>query len=198
MRIIWLLLIISFGAPAEPAETELRKLLRDYDGFSAQFIQQVTDSEGNRIHNATGNLIFKQPGMFKWQVVTPEEEMLQSNGETLWWYNPFLEQVTIFDAKNAVSKTPFALLVSNNDETWNQFHIEKVESGFVIEPKDVDNSQVIKLTVLFESFLLQQIIVTDRTRQKSAFRLSKHKFNSNQNYNFNFVIPKDIEVDDQR
>lgn len=183
---------------AEPVETELRKLLSDYDGFTAKFAQTVTDTSNNLLHKATGQLVFKQPGKFRWQVIEPEEELLLSNGESLWWYNPFLEQVSIYDAAEAVATTPFALLVSNKDETWNKFIIEKVESGFVITPKDADASQVTKLAVHFDKFLLTQIVITDRTQQTSAYVLSKHKFDKKAQYQFDFTIPEDIDVDDQR
>ena len=183
---------------AEPVETELRKLLSDYDGFTARFSQTVTDTNNNLLHQATGELVFKQPGKFRWQVIEPEEELLLSNGQSLWWFNPFLEQVSIYDAAEAVATTPFALLVSNNDETWNKFDIEKVESGFVITPKDIDASQVTKLAVLFDKYLLTQIVITDRTQQTSAYVLSKHKFDKKAEYQFDFTIPEDIDVDDQR
>ena len=183
---------------AEPVETELRKLLADYDGFSAKFSQTVKDADQNVLHKASGKLVFKQPGKFRWQVTNPEEELLLSNGDSLWWYNPFLEQVSIFDAAEAVATTPFALLVSNKDETWNRFVIEKVESGFVITPKDADASQVVKLAVHFDKFLLTQIVITDRTQQMSAYQLTKHKFDKDFKHDFDFVIPNDIDIDDQR
>ena len=192
------IVLSHFTIHAEPAETELRKLLADYDGFSAQFSQTVTDSDNNLLHQASGKLVFKQPGKFRWQVTAPEEELLLSNGKSLWWYNPFLEQVSIFDSAEAVATTPFALLVSNRDETWNRFIIEKVESGFVISPKDTDSSQVIKLAVHFDKYLLTQIVITDRTQQVSAYQLAKHKFDKELKHDFDFVIPSDIDIDDQR
>ncbi len=190
--------LFTASIQAEPVETELRKLLEDYDGFSAQFSQKVTDSENNLLHQAKGELVFKQPGKFRWQLSEPEQELLLSNGETLWWYNPFLEQVSIYDAKQAVATTPFALLVSNKDETWNKFFIERVESGFVIKPKNADNSQVQQLTVLFDDYTLNQIVITDRTQQVSAYSLSAQEFDKNKERLFNFTIPADVDVDDQR
>lgn len=183
---------------AELVETELRKLLRDYNGFKANFSQQVTDSDNNLLHQAKGSLVFKQPSKFKWQVIEPENELLLSDGTTLWWYNPFLEQVSIFDAKDAVATTPFALLVSNNDETWNQFDIEKIESGFRISPKNDDSSQVKSLVVIFDGFLLTQIAITDRTMQKSVYELSQQEFDTNLKTSFSFDVPSDVEIDDQR
>ncbi len=196
--VVLLGLIFSFTVAAEPVETELRKLLRDYDGFTAEFDQQVTDSENTLLHSASGKLVFKQPGKFIWQIDQPEQELLISNGETLWWYNPFLEQVSIFDAQDAVATTPFALLVSQKDETWNQFTITKLESGFMIRPKDANNSQVSQLAVYFDDFVLKQIVITDRTQQTSAYMLKQQAFNKTLGVNFDFEIPVDIDIDDQR
>lgn len=190
--------ISSFSLAAEPVETELRKLLSDYDGFTAEFNQQVKDTDDNLLHSASGKLVFKQPGKFIWQIVKPEEELLMSNGKTLWWFNPFLEQVSIFDAQDAVATTPFALLVSQQDEVWNKFSITKLESGFLVKPKDENNSQVSQLTIYFDDFLLNEIVITDRTQQTSSYILKKQKFKKKLDVNFDFNIPDDIEIDDQR
>ena len=188
----------SFSVTAEPVETELRKLLADYDGFTAEFNQQVKDTNDNLLHSASGKLVFKQPGKFIWQIVKPEEELLMSNGKTLWWFNPFLEQVSIFDAEDAVATTPFALLVSQQDEVWNKFSITKLESGFLVKPKNDNNSQVSQLSIYFDDFLLNEIVITDRTQQTSSYVLNKQKFKKKLDVSFDFEIPDDIEIDDQR
>lgn len=193
-----LLVCVTSAKAAGAAEQELRNLLAEYDGFSAKFTQQVTDSEHNLLHQAKGELVFKQPGLFRWQVAQPEQELLLSNGETLWWYNPFLEQVSIYDAKQAVATTPFALLVSNQDSTWDKFNIVKVGQGYEVSPKVQEQSQVEKLTVTFENKVLQKIEILDRTQQLSAYALTEQAFTDNANRQFNFVIPDDVDVDDQR
>lgn len=190
--------LLASNAQAEPVETELRKLLADYDGFSANFAQSVKDTEQNILMTAEGELVFKQPGKFRWQTYEPQQQLLMSNGESLWWYNPDLEEVSIYDAKQAVATTPFALLVSNRDETWNKFVIDKVESGYVITPKDIDNSQVQKLVIHFDDFTLNQMVITDRTQQTTSYILSNQEFDKAKSRHFNFVIPADVEVDDQR
>lgn len=190
--------LLSFVSMAEPVETELRKLLADYDGFSANFSQQVKDTENNVLMNAEGEMVFKQPGKFRWQTYEPQQQVLLSNGESLWWYNPDLEEVSIYDAKQAVATTPFALLVSNRDEVWNKFVINKIESGYVIKPKDVDNSQVQQLVVRFDGFTLSQMVITDRTQQTTSYTLSNQEFDKAKTRHFNFTIPADVEVDDQR
>jgi outer membrane lipoprotein carrier protein len=178
----------------------LQKKLEDYAGYQASFLQTVNDSEGQVIHESTGQLEFKQPGMFRWQVLEPEEELLLSNGVAVWWYNPFVEQVTIYDAGQAMEKTPFALLVSRDQKVWDQFEISagSVASSFEIIPKDLSNAQVIKLEVIFDKSHLQQILITSRSRQVSIYQLSDQKRVSPKAADFEFAIPTGIDVDDQR
>lgn len=185
------------------AQQELRSILTHYQGFTADFAQVVKDVDGNLVHEAKGDLAFKPPGKFIWQVADlddPESisESLISNGKILWWYNPFLEQVSLYDAQDAVQTTPFALLVSDQDSVWQQFTIDKFDNGYAISPVDIDNAQVLQLKVSFKGKTLTQIIIMDRTRQQSVYSLSEQSFTNLAKSKFEFVIPDDIEIDDQR
>jgi outer membrane lipoprotein-sorting protein len=57
---------------------------------------------------------------------------------------------------------------------------------------------VLSLALSFEDFVLSQIVIQDRTRQLSQFTITEHQFNSGKNVNFDFVVPADVEIDDQR
>lgn len=180
------------------AETELRTILKQYDGFSADFSQQVIDSELNVLHEAQGRLKFEQPGLFLWEITEPEPELLVSNGNTLWWFNPFIEQVSLFDASQAVAQTPFALLVSQDDETWSQFTIAKQQNHFIVTPNSLDQAQVIELKVTFNKTLLTDIAVVGRTMQVSQYTISNQVFADVDDGLFQFDIPLGTEIDDQR
>jgi len=184
-------------ADAKQAETELRQLLQDYAGFSAAFTQSVTDSDNNLLHSAQGQLQFKQPGQFRWQIEEPEPELLLSDGTVLWWYNPFVEQVSIFDAADAVATTPFALLVSQSDAVWSKFAILKDQNAFVITPKDSDG-QVLQLSIKFKNNILTGIQVISRSRRVSDYALSKQTFDLPKDASFTFDVPAGTDIDDQR
>ena len=187
------------------ASQELRQHLLAYSGFSAKFIQRVEDSQGTELHQAKGELMFSQPDKFSWQINDPEPELLVSDGKTLWWYNPFLEQVSIFAANDAMLKTPFALLVSSSDSVWQQFEIHKSANDYIIEPINKDNAQVIQLIIKFrqdekntDRKVIQQLTLLDRTRQISHYFISKPRFTAIESQAFDFIIPQGIDIDDQR
>ncbi|MUH71120.1 outer membrane lipoprotein chaperone LolA [Psychrosphaera haliotis] len=180
------------------ASLELQNKLNVFDGYQANFKQVVTDIEANIIHQADGKLVFKQPGKFIWEVTAPEEELLISNGQYVWWYNPFVEQVSIFDVQQAVTQTPFALLVSKDPSIWKQFSISKENNIYVITPVDLSQAQVIKLTLTIIDNDLEKIVITSRSQQVSEYTLSEQsKFNPQADM-FEFEMPAGIDVDDQR
>ena len=180
------------------ASLELQNKLNVFDGYQANFKQVVTDIEANIIHQADGKLVFKQPGKFIWEVTAPEEELLISNGRYVWWYNPFVEQVSIFDVQQAVTQTPFALLVSKDPSIWKQFRINKENDNYVVTPVDLSQAQVIKLTLTIIDNDLEEIVITSRSQQVSEYTLSEQsKFNPQADM-FEFEMPAGIDVDDQR
>lgn len=194
----FLLGAVSFVSLAKDAEQELRGMLAQFDGYTASFDQRVVDLQGTVLHKAKGQMSFEQPGKFIWRVTSPEEELLLSNGETVWWYNPFVEQVSIFDSKQAVDKTPFALLVSQDNETWSQFKIVKDNSDFVVQSNSTSEAAVRELRIRFEGDKLSQILILDRSMQTSEYRISEQSFKDIVDSEFSFVIPEDTEIDDQR
>ncbi|GAA0286015.1 outer membrane lipoprotein chaperone LolA [Psychrosphaera haliotis] len=180
------------------ASLELQNKLNVFDGYQANFKQVVTDIEANIIHQADGKLVFKQPGKFIWEVTAPEEELLISNGQYVWWYNPFVEQVSIFDVQQAVTQTPFALLVSKDPSIWKQFSISKENNIYVITPVDLSQAQVIKLTLTIIDNDLEKIVITSRSQQVSEYTLSNQSKFKPQEDMFEFEMPAGIDVDDQR
>ena len=177
---------------------DLKNLLENVDGLSASFSQSVVDQDNNLIMEAEGELIFKQPNKFSWKLTTPEEELLLSNGEKLWYYNSFLEQVNIYSVKDKIITTPFALLVSNEEEVWKNFNISKKENNYIIRNKNNYNENIEKLLINFENKKIKEIIIFDNTKQKIIYKLSKQKINKENNYDFNFVIPNNISIIDER
>ena len=179
---------------------QLKSLLQELDGYQSGFEQIVRDTEGNVIHKAKGSMLFSQPGKFVWEVTEPEEELLISNGKYVWWYNPFVEQVSIYDANSAVTTTPFALLVNDDPNVWKNFRIQTLEQGFVITPVDLDDAQVIQLELKTDQSRskIETILITSRSRQVSEYILFDQTKVSPTKQRFEFEIPIGVDIDDQR
>ncbi|MDP0977846.1 outer membrane lipoprotein chaperone LolA, partial [Klebsiella pneumoniae] len=69
--------------------------------FLACFTQIVSDGCGKAVQDGLGDLWVKRPNLFKWHMTQPDERVLVSDGKTLCFYNPFVEQDTATWLKDA-------------------------------------------------------------------------------------------------
>ena len=65
----------------------------------------------------------------------PDETILVSDGKTLWFYNPFVEQATATWLKDATGNTPFMLIARNQSSDWQQYNIKQNGDDLVLTPK---------------------------------------------------------------
>src|SRR3989338_5265990 len=87
----------------------LNQLLQSFHSMSANFTQNITDNQGNQ-SMATGSLIIQKPNQFRWEEVSPNEQLFISDGKKLWNVEPDLEQVTVSALSQNLSTTPLLLL----------------------------------------------------------------------------------------
>jgi outer membrane lipoprotein carrier protein len=80
----------------------------------AEFRQSVTDSRGTLIESAEGTMSLARPGRFRWDYRVPEQ-LIVSDGVTVWFHDVELEQVTIRKAAETVEGTPAMLLTGEGD-----------------------------------------------------------------------------------
>ncbi len=94
-------LLSSFVASSvwADAASDLKSRLDKVSSFHASFTQKVTDGSGNAVQEGRGDLWVKRPNLFNWHMTQPDESVLVSDGKTLWFYNPFVEQATATGSK---------------------------------------------------------------------------------------------------
>ena len=198
--ILWCsLFIISWSANATTDVELLKQKLAKFDVINAEFSQHVTSAEGKILNDSWGHLAVSRPGKFRWEVVTPEEELIVSDGQTMWLYSPFIEQVTLINLTDAIEGTPFILLSGANEAQWSNYQVNKAGNQFTVSDK-MDQSQ--DSTFIFEfnnKGNVSKFVVLEKLGQRSEFTLSHRaaKSSLDENY-FTFEIPDGVEVDDQR
>lgn len=105
MKKVFALLFMSFSVFASPKE-ELSSRLALNAGFSADFKQVVTSPDGDVVMEGEGTVEIARPSLFRWETTFPDENLLVSDGQSLWYYSPFIEQVSIYWQEQATSQTP--------------------------------------------------------------------------------------------
>ncbi|WDE02843.1 outer membrane lipoprotein chaperone LolA [Thalassomonas viridans] len=184
---------------AEQAKLALLAKLDNIKHFSAQFSQQVFDADGNLLQNGAGNLVVGKPDLVYWQTTEPDESLIVSDGETLWFYDPFVEQATAYGLANAIANTPILLLTSQDKSIWQNYRISKVnDTTFAVHALD-SNSQVKTLELNFDRDKLTGFVIVDASGQLSRFALTGSDFaTAPKKEQFQFTLPPGAYLDDQR
>jgi len=193
------LLSCSFFANALSDDAQILKdKLATFENINADFVQRVTSPEGKLLNESTGEVTISRPGKFHWQVKTPEEELIVSNGTTIWYYSPFIEQVTLINFEDAVIDTPFALLSGASESQWEKYVVTQNSDSFTV----TNPNQPEATTFIFEfdkTANIGKFVVIEKLGQRSEFVLT-HKGDvvPVDSALYDFVIPAGVEVDDQR
>ncbi|MDP5149164.1 outer membrane lipoprotein chaperone LolA [Rheinheimera baltica] len=192
------LMLLSGLASAQTAEQTLQRKLATINTFSASFEQQVFDAQRQLLQQGKGQLVLKQPAKFRFETTEPEPNVFIGDGETLWFYNELLEQLTIFDAATEVNRTPFVLLTTTDPQLWQQYVVSEQGEQFVIASKD-NTSAVQQLTLSFSAGALSRMQVLDINQQLSEFNFTLVQLNNEIDDSlFKFVPPEFTDIDDQR
>ncbi|AQW57030.1 outer membrane lipoprotein chaperone LolA [Vibrio owensii] len=195
-------LVLSFSlfsiAHAASPKDELNKRLSMNDGFSADFSQQVISPEGETVMEGEGTVEIARPSLFRWSTTFPDENLLVSDGKTLWYYSPFIEQVSIYWQEQATEQTPFVLLTRNRASDWDNYKISQKGDEFILIPTAVDSTQGQFQINIDAKGVVKGFNVVEQDGQKGLFTFNNVKLGKPKADRFTFTIPKGVEVDDQR
>lgn len=115
------------------AADKLSELLSRTETISGQFSQLTLDSTGTQLQEASGQMILKRPGLLRWHTDPPLEQLLVSNGEKVWLYDPDLLQVTVQKMDQRLTHTPALLLSGDVSKISENFTITYQEGGPVVD-----------------------------------------------------------------
>lgn len=126
----------------EESKKLLRAKLANLHFFSATFTQEVVSEAGELLEQSSGNLAISKPNLAKWHTLEPDELAIVSDGNDVWFYNPWIEQVSVYSLSAAISKTPILLLTSKDEALWQQYIVtqEKVTQDKLTQKTNVTDS----------------------------------------------------------
>lgn len=183
------------------AKQALMNRLSGFDHFSATFSQQVIDEEKNILQEGQGKLSVKKPNLVYWETEQPEGSVIISDGNTLWFFDPFIEQVTAYRVDASVANTPILLLTSSDKTLWAQYTVSQSSNDhFLIHANDI-NSRVktLELNFLADKAILESFSILDSTGQLSLIKLYDVAINEKIAESlFQFTLPEGVYLDDQR
>ena len=193
------------------AKKQLMTRLAKLSFFSANFIQKTLNEQGELLQQGTGKLAISKPNLVNWQTITPDETLIVSDGNTLWVYDPFIEQASAYSLAKSIHNTPILLLTSDEPQLWQQYQVAQDGLVFMVTPIN-KNSQIKQLTLRFSdsdqstsdtdsmaNVQLSEFSFKDATGQIIQFNL--RDFNNTVKPDaalFTFTLPDNVRLEDER
>lgn len=180
------------------AASELQTRLSQVNVLSADFSQTVTSAGGKSVQQGSGKIQIKRPNLFRMDTKSPQETQIIADGKTLWYYDPFVQQVTAQWVKDAVNNTPFVLLTSDDKSHWNQYSVAQQADTFVLKPKSA-KSNIKQFDIRVDANgVLKNFSTTEKDGQTNLYVLRNITNQALPDNLFQFTPPKGVELDDQR
>jgi outer membrane lipoprotein carrier protein len=198
LRIALLMLGLAVGVANAATLERLRAFVRETQTARADFTQTVTDRNGRIVQRASGEFAIARPGRFRWSVEKPYKQLLVSDGERVWIYDPDLNQVVVRPNDRALGSTPAALLAGQEDVErafeWRDLPPADGLDWLGATPKDKESS-FSEIRLGFDKGGLAALEVTDNFGQRTFIDLLHMERNPKLDADlFRFTPPKGADV----
>jgi outer membrane lipoprotein carrier protein len=173
--------------------------------FSSHFFQESYFLGLDKREYSKGTVRLKRPGYMDWNYTEPKEQRFISTGDTLYFFQPDLKQVTVGDFKQSFSSDiPVTFLLG----------IGEIKDSFTLaEACSTENGTALKLSPKKADDNLQAFILLVRPNDKTPLGARMTDIGGNETTilfqdilwnpgltvkSFEFIVPQGIDVIDQR
>jgi len=187
--------LISASVMATSAATGLIEQLQVIKGLSGTFKQTQTDSEGEFLSDAEGEFFIARPGNLYWKTILPFEQLLVSDGESLWLYDEDLEQVTISPVGEQLKNSPAIIFSGDLAVIETRYNVSINDDGsYKLRPKHDDNGFQY-LDLFFRDSSLVAMALLDSFGQETRFDFVNVQLNPTiEPELFHFDVPEGTDV----
>ena len=188
------------GSAYASALAQFKTFVSTTKAARGEFTQrQVKKTEGSKVTPpATGTFVFARPGKFIWTYQKPYDQLLQADGDQLYIYDKYLNQVTVKELGDALGSSPAAILFGSN----------VLEKNFTLTEAGTRNGlEWLNATPKTKDTAFEQISIGLRNGTPEAMELKDafgqtsllafQKFEKNPSLGaqqFKFVMPKGADV----
>lgn len=94
---------------------QLRDFSKATRSARGEFAQRTLKTSGQVTESTSGSFAFSKPGLFRWEVRKPFEQLMVADGDKIYFFDKDLNQVTVRKLSDALGATPAAILFGDSD-----------------------------------------------------------------------------------
>lgn len=197
-----ILSVASLSVQAGEALEEFTSRLKTLDSMTTDFSQVTMDQNGEVLQSLSGTLSVQRPGKMRWQTNPPYEQLVVSDGSSVWVYDMDLEQVTIRNLEAKLQETPALLLSGDVSNIADSYSASKEQVGDVVRYrlKPLDASQLFEaLEFDYADDEVEFMRIFDAAGQITEIRFTSQETNTEFDpAAFTFIVPDGVDVIDGR
>lgn len=190
-----------FTAALAQSETspaaELTQLLQKAQSLKGHFEQRLYDREQHLLQTTEGEFVVQRPGNFYWETLPPYEQLVVGNPDTLWVYDPDLEQVTVREQVQQPN-SPARLLSGDLDNLAEHYTVTRTREEGLTQFTLVgtaDNAMFERVQLTYRDATLAGLLFEDTMEQVTELSFSDIELNPTTDPAiFQFKAPEGVDV----
>ena len=199
--------LLALAAPLAWADglQALQSFIQNTRSGRAEFTQTVTaparDGQAARVKTSSGRFEFQRPGKFRFDYARPFVQTIVADGQTLWLYDPDLNQVTERAQADVLGQTPAALIATASDLGALQADFtlgagpDRDGLQWVLATPKAGDGALQQVQVGFDGAALAALEIVDSFGQRSVLKFSQVEVNpSLPRGTFDFKPPAGADV----
>lgn len=192
--------------------TEIQDRYEKVDSFYAEFDQEAEVRALDTVEKANGKVWFKNPGKMRWDYSKPNNDVIVSDGEYIWYYNEQESQVMKSSLEKLNQESNSTTLISGLGQIKKLFNakystdddINASSGNYLIELTPKDNGEDsnepynrIIISVNKKDSLVNEIYLFDPFGNKTKITLSNFRINKDiSDSHFSYTPPRGTEIVD--
>lgn len=201
------------AASSQQATSSLVSQLSAIQNLSADFEQstKLTNPKTTQKKNQpmpqhmnqsfTGQMKVARPGKFYWKTIKPAEQTIVTTGQSVWIYDPDLQQAVKQQLDDQVANTPALLLSGNTKQIMQAYEISQPDASktyYSLKPKNSEGAFERLLISFGKNKAPSLMILQDSMGQTTTIKFKNVKLNANIDQSvFNFTPPKGTDIIEQ-
>ena len=191
-----MMLLFFLVRPVSSDELPVVTYLRGLEFFSAEFQEQRFSPEGVMVSSSQGKCRIHRPRKLYWEYSQPARQLIISDGETLWIYEPELEQV-IKSSISTMSSSALSPLLESRERIDKLYTFEPMSdiNWWRLRPVSAASyTEAAKIDIKFTDGKTDQIKLTDALGFVTKLFFTKIHYKAINDDVFNFLPSDNVDV----